>query len=477
MRGLAVLVAAAFASPLLGAAAPARADGDDFRATPPPPAARPSTFRPPKIEEARLANGVRVLVVERHELPIVAVRIVSDVGAASAPAGVARFAARLARKSRPDASFLEGPRELSSRARVDAFVGYDSTTVSARVLSTQLENAVDFAGDVALKAVFRPLAFEELRKRRADERKRDWSDTVELAYGVMYPQGHPLHDGFWGSESDLGAITLPAMEAYWRRAFSQGHVTAVLVGDVTLARATEVVEKAFGALPSPPGGAAPPLPPTPTVSAALVPGRGPRSIVVYEGETPELAKVVVVGPGPTRTAADFDAMLVLCHALGGSANWSVRWESGFTYGVHGWLEARRDGGLCSVSGDVERAHVAEAVVQILNAYAKRTKEAFEESELARTKDVLGHVIPAQLDTAEGTAGWIADLVVRKLPMSEMTDWPARTERVTSAAVLAAAQRWAEASREQVVVVATEPQALKRDLTALGYEVVVRPPPR
>src|ERR1700748_2441167 len=62
----------------------------------PPVVVRPPAFSPPPVREARLPNGVRVLLVERHELPLVAFHVTSNVGPALAPSGVASFATDVA---------------------------------------------------------------------------------------------------------------------------------------------------------------------------------------------------------------------------------------------------------------------------------------------------------------------------------------------------------------------------------------------
>src|SRR5688572_22050215 len=69
-------------------------DADAFRKAAPAPGPE-IVYTPPKIEEAKLPNGVRVLVVERHELPIVSVEINTKRGADQAPPGVGSFAGEM----------------------------------------------------------------------------------------------------------------------------------------------------------------------------------------------------------------------------------------------------------------------------------------------------------------------------------------------------------------------------------------------
>jgi predicted Zn-dependent peptidase len=439
---------------------PVRADGD-FRATPPPPR-ESAVFVPPTVKETRLKNGTRVLVLERHDLPIVAVNVVSDVGAASAPPGIAEFSTAVAERGVAPTSFMSDSRERSSRARIDTDVSFDSTTLTLKVLSTQLEDAVAYLADMALRPAFRDSSFNEVRAARLTERRGAWTGAVDNAYASIYPAPHPLHDNYRGTEAQIAAASPEQLRAYWRRAFSVEHVTIVVVGDVTEARAVSVLESTF-ALPSAGAGAA-------TAPIPVLPPTKPRHAIVLRPSSAPQSLVVLAGRSPARTAPDYYAMRIVNELLGGGMTSrvfsTVRGERGFSYGVYSTLETRRDAGVFYVHGSIEREHTGEAVAQILVELTHLATELVTDAELARTKDHLIHRIPGQLETAAGAASSIAWLAVRHLSIDELLRTRERIQMVSREQVLAAAKLYADAANVEITVVG-EPASIKAQLERLG----------
>src|SRR5258708_4094724 len=133
---------------------PASGGPESFRKTAPPPGA-PVTFVPPKIEAAKLSNGVRVLFSERRELPIVAVNVVVDRGADQVAPGIGEFAARM---------MLQGTKTRSAIAISDALErlgasygvsgGYDSVGVYAQCLAPKLGEMLEVVSDVVQHPAF-----------------------------------------------------------------------------------------------------------------------------------------------------------------------------------------------------------------------------------------------------------------------------------------------------------------------------------
>src|SRR5689334_12543025 len=91
---LSVMLAAACAgSPKnpSGWSGPATTPEEGFRRYPPPPAFE-MQYVPPTPRETRLSNGMRIILFERHRLPLVAMNVVIPRGSADAPPGVAKLA-------------------------------------------------------------------------------------------------------------------------------------------------------------------------------------------------------------------------------------------------------------------------------------------------------------------------------------------------------------------------------------------------
>src|SRR4029077_11093798 len=124
----------------------------------------------PPFEEARLANGIDLVVVERHEVPVASVSLSFRAGGGYDPPGregVAQLVAEVLTQGTPSrsaediAAAIEGAGgSLSARS------GDDFLTISANALSDQLELVIGLLGDVTLHATF-PSSEIELARTRA----------------------------------------------------------------------------------------------------------------------------------------------------------------------------------------------------------------------------------------------------------------------------------------------------------------------
>ncbi len=437
---------------------------DDFRKTAPPPR-ESAVFVPPTVTEAHLKNGTRVLFVERHEVPIVAVQVVSDLGAASASPGIGEFSTSVATRGVAASSFLDDSRERSSRARIGAEVTFDSTELSLKVLSPQLEDAVAYLADMAVRPAFRDSAFNDVRTARLVARRGAWNNAGDSAYASIYPKSHPFHDNYRGNEAQTAGASPEELRAYWRRAFTVEHVTIVVVGDVTLERALRALETSFQ-LPA--AG-----PTQPVTIPPLAPVKPRRTIVLRPSTNPQ-SLVVIAGRFPARTAPDYYAMRIVNEVLGGGMTSrvfsKVRGEQGFSYGVSSAIDLQRDGGIFYLHGKIEREHTGEAVAQILAELVHLTTDLVTDAELARVKDHLIHRIPGQLETVNGAADSIASLAVRHLPLEELLRTRERYQQVTREQVLAAAKQYADAANVEITIVG-DTSSVKEQLARLSLDPV------
>jgi zinc protease len=150
---------------------------------PTPGPARPYHF--PRFERATLANGLRILVVPVHKLPLVTVALLTESGAVAEPGGkdgVARLTAR---------SLLEGTRSRSGDALTDSLeslgasleadVDWDSGMLAMTMLSTHFSDALALLAEVVLEPAFPERELERLKAERLAELLQRRSDPRALA--------------------------------------------------------------------------------------------------------------------------------------------------------------------------------------------------------------------------------------------------------------------------------------------------------
>ncbi|WP_437999977.1 pitrilysin family protein [Sorangium sp. So ce185] len=469
------------ASPTAAAQPPAPADA--FRRSPPPPGPE-VVFVPPRIEEAKLANGIRVLVVERHELPIVAVDVTTVRGADQAGPGVGAFAGAMLTQGTKTRSALQFSDALGKLgASFSSGVNFDGGGVQGQSLTPRFGEMLTLLGDAYMNPAFAPAEIERERSRRitqlAELNDRPAS-LLSIAQGlVLYPEGHPYSAPLIGTEAALKKITAGALARFHAAQFRPELTTVAIAGNITKADAVKEVERVFGAWKGPTG--APPVPAKaelPAEPPALAAG-APRVVIV---DRPGLTQssVTVTLPGVPRATKDYDALLVMNTLLGGQfssrLNLNLREKHAYTYGARSSFDMRHGAGPFSAAGAVVRENTGPAVKEIFAEIERMRREPVTIEELADAKANLIRQLPARFETAGATASTVASLAVYDLPLDEFATRPARIQRITPADVQQVAQKYLVPEQLRVVLVG-DAGAVGEQLSALQLgEVIVQKAP-
>lgn len=162
------------------APAPAPAPDESFRKTP-PPLGPDAKFTPPNIQEKQLPNGVRVRVVELHDLPVAAIDLSFDRGADQDKAGIGGFAGAMLLQGTKTRSALQLSDEFERLGATEfAGVDYDASWLVVNCLSGKLGDALALAADVVQNPAFQKDEIERERSHRltAIQQQKDRPATV-----------------------------------------------------------------------------------------------------------------------------------------------------------------------------------------------------------------------------------------------------------------------------------------------------------
>ncbi len=134
--------------------------------TPPPPAAPRETKVPQPVEKT-LDNGLRVIVVPKPGIPLVAARLMVKTGAAADPKGrdgLAQLTASVVTKGTKTRTAEEIARGVEALgATLSSQAGWDSSAIEISVMSSNLAQALGYVADVARNATF---AKDEVERER-----------------------------------------------------------------------------------------------------------------------------------------------------------------------------------------------------------------------------------------------------------------------------------------------------------------------
>ncbi len=221
----------------------------------PQPDAAAGVFNP---ETFTLANGMRVVVVPNHRVPVVSHMVWYKAGAADEPAGksgIAHFLEHLMFKGTKKYPSGEFSRIVARNGgRENAFTSHDYTayfqTVAVDRLALVMEleadrmtNLVLFAEDVEPE---RLVILEERRERTENNPRAILREHVNAALFLNHPYRKPIIG--WAHE--VRALTLGDLRAFYKRWYAPNNAILVVAGDITAAELRPLAEKYYGPIPS-----------------------------------------------------------------------------------------------------------------------------------------------------------------------------------------------------------------------------------
>ncbi len=413
-------------------------------------------FQAPDVTSAKLENGMRIYVVERKDLPKVAVRLASRAGSMADPQGkegLSSLAADVMRRGTTSKRALEiddalGDLGTSLNGRADS----ETATLDFEVLKRNLAQALAVMADVAINPNFPADELERERKIRLAELAQGESQpnriserlSLMLVYGRDHPYGRPTA----GYPSTVEKITREDLvyfhETYWK----PGGSALILVGDISLAEATELAKHSFTAWK---GAAPPPI----NVPAPQPAGQGKVFLV----NRPDAAQTVVaeILPGPVRNSQDYYSLSLANAVWGGAAGarlgMNIRENKGYSYGVFSFPAPLQRYGMWRASGGVQTNKTKESVVE----FDKELKfiagdKPITDKELADAKHTRVRGYAQQFESMDRVARQIEEMWTFGLPMTELQHEPDELEKATLASVNAAAQKYAKPSGATLLLV-------------------------
>lgn len=421
--------------------------------TKPPTLGAPPSLTPPQISTRELANGLRIVVLEQHELPLVDVMLQVRSGGESDPAGKMGMAALIA------AMLTEGTTNRTALQIADqaAFLGvqlgassgWEQSTVSLHTPTAQLDSALALFGDVALRPNFPAADLERVRKVRltALQQLRDRAPAIaDRAFANAVFGAHPYGRPLAGTEGSLASITRDDVQRFYTTYYRPNNATLLVVGDVRPDDVERRARELFGAWPR---GTVPA--PAANVSNAA---KGTRVVIV---DKPGAAQTSfrLGGIGAPRSTSDYFPLQVMNTILGGSytsrLNANLRETRGYTYGAGSGFGLRRSAGPFIASAEVVTAKTDSAMIEFLKEL-RAIRDTVPAEELARAKRYLQLGLPSSLETTQGIAQEFLPLIAYGIPLDFHASAVQRYGAVTQADVQRVARQYVDPERLTIVVV-------------------------
>lgn len=399
-------------------------------------------------------NGLTVLVVEQHALPIVQVQALVKTGSAQDPpekAGLANLAAGLLDEGTTT-------RNATQLAEQIEFVGgalevkatHDFTTAAARVLAKDIELGFELLADILLHPSFPEPELERVKKLILGEiiaQKDDPGAVAGKAFSQLVFTGHPYSWPVNGTDETLPVINRADVQAFHAREYLPNQTILSVVGDVTVEQARALIDKHFGSWQKGP------TPERPAASPAAI----DKPVVKLIDKELSQTTLVLGHVGISRTNPDFYAVTVMNYILGAGGFSSrlmdsIRDKQGLAYGVMSQFEPRAAAGPFLVSLQTRNATAPRALAGVLKELNAMKAAPVSAKELSEAKSYLIGSFPMRFDTTHKLAEILCQVEFYGLSLDYFTQYPAWIAKVNADDVLRVARQYLHPDRYALVAV-------------------------
>ncbi|GAC1347632.1 MAG: hypothetical protein NVSMB23_27230 [Myxococcales bacterium] len=434
-----------------------------FRQDKPAPLSSQAPFQAPVPVEARLRNGARLLAVENHSVPLVAVTVLIQTGNDGDPiaqAGLADFVAAMltegtATRTAPQVS--EAIEDLA--AHLGASAGPETTRVTLNCLRETLPKALDILAEVLTRPAFRAADLERVRGLLLTELVQKNANPAQIARDEMdrllYGEKHPWGQPSGGTPASLRSIGEGDLRRFHETWYRPNNAIVSVAGDLTPAEAKKLLDERLGSWDARK---------LPRLRLPPLPALAKRFVTLVD--KPNASQSQVWAVGRLFPARDPDAVplrvanFILGGLFGSRLNLNLRENKGYSYGVRSSVNLMKSSGYLLASGGIVAKNTPEAVVEYEKELRTFSSGQVTDEELAKAKEAYARSLPSILETNDAVAGSIATLAFLGLPLDYYRRLPERIARVGKADVARVARRWVKPDAWPVIIVG--PRALSEE---------------
>jgi zinc protease len=433
-----------------------------------PPAGAPSKLRLPVPASFTLANGLTVMLVEQHQLPIVSAHLVvlngSDANPVDRP-GLSSFTAQMlpeGTQRRTSIQIADDAAQIGASLRTLGIS--DDSVVAIRTLTPNADAALDLLSDVTLNPKFEPAEIERVRKRRGTDILQIQDDPAQLVIGVLlktvYGAGHPYGYREEGTLKANRLISRDDLVKMWRLGYRPGNSALVLTGDLTANQARVLAEKYFGDWR---GAATRHEPPKVDVKTA-------RGIYIVDKPGALQTFLLVGSLGVPRSTLDYVPLEVMNNILGGlyssRINSNLREEHGYSYVGFSLFLYRRGPGLFVAGGGIRTDATAPAVQELFKELDRIRATPPTAEELKLSQGAFSLSLAGLFESSEQTANTVGELFTYNFPLDYYQQLPAKINAVTPEEVQRMANKYLH-PETSVVIGAGDRSKIEEDLKKLS----------
>jgi zinc protease len=413
-----------------------------------PPVGTALPLNLPPLQRATLSNGLKVMLAERHAVPVVQLSLIVDAGRAAdslAKPGTANLALAMisnGTKTRDALQISARAEELG--AEIGAGSSLDTSYISLNAVTEQLPASLDLFTDVLLNPTFPDSELQRLKQQSLAAIQQQKSQPQGIASRLfpklLYGEGHAYSNPFSGigTEASVQSMTVGELGVFYHRWVRPDNATLLIVGDTTLERIRPLLEQRLASWKAP----ADTLPVKQLGEVSLPPK--PRIFLVNRTAA-EQSLIFGVEVAPPRGDTDNVAFETVNTVLGGSyisrLNMNLRQDKHWSYGAGSSLVDAKGQRPFVVSSMVQTDKTAESLQEALKELRGLAGARLPtDTEIKAAKDTLVLTLPGRNETARDVAGSYAEILTYGLPDNYFNEFVGKVEALAPTDLHGAAGR-------------------------------------
>jgi zinc protease len=409
-----------------------------------PSAGTVTDLKLPKLERATLPNGMKIVLAERHNVPLVNFWLIEDAGYAADgdKPGISSLTSQMLVFGTKTKSALEIDEQIESLgARFNPGANIDLSTIEMSALKSNLDPSLALLADITMHPSFPASDFVRVQKERLADIEQEKVEPTSMALRVLppllYGKGHAYGVPYTGTgtEASVSKLTPADLAKFHSTWYTPGNTTLIVVGDTTMKDISARIERAFAGWE---GGKAPAK-----NLARVAPASKPRVYIIDRpGSEQSVIMTGLIAP-PKTDASDVPLQImnvILGGTFGARLNMNLREDKHYSYGAQTILLTARGQRPYISYAPVQTDKTKESLTEMLKEFRGITgPQPITAKELSDAQANQTLSLPGARETIEQVGGSVSRIVQMGLPDDYYQAYAGKVMELGTTAVTEAAK--------------------------------------
>ena len=432
----------------------------------PPPPLDSNEFNFPNITETVIDNGLKVVVIEQPNMPIISLDVYLAGGSTAQPtdlpgtAGITGYLISRGTETR-SAQDIAGAIEQVGGA-VSSVGSSDYLQLGVFALIEDADLAFDLLADMTLNANFPENEFERERAEWISSLEAGMAQPSFVARRIFDNRLYSSEHGYGNlyTFESLEAITRADIVAFYESRRQPDNALLIIAGAITTEEGLAYAEQHFADWE---GSAE-------AITYPALPENSGQQILLVDRPGSTQANFRLGNIGIQGASLDYFPARVLNHVLGGTFSsrlvQNIREEKGYTYSIGSGFSYPADTGYFVVTADVRNDVIAPALEEVFKEIERIQTEALTDEEINDARDGIVGEWVFGLETYQDFVEAVASYKIRGVELDRLNKWLGYIKDVTTDAVLDIANTYIQPDDFTIVVVG-DASEIQEQLETLG----------